>query len=309
MTKSNISGQTNERNAVALIKKHAPFFIKLSGKEYCVVDAEQLGGGNPEPKADIALHIKEGKTIKKIGVSMKKPNFGFFESWMNAEKVYTLLMSIGIESKDANEIVAGLIKKAETISKSKEFKKQVLNEYAAMVEVIGRQMPVSQIAKDGNKFKIKNFVVTQEQTKKIQKLLLNDPKKRFGSNKIGSSFEIPNIYVPLRDLLGSKFKKFLQNTIGGTSTNKFKADYVLIQTIQTSLTKKQLIEALEQAESIEDVIKKYNNNEDVNIKFRLRPITTTRSLYSTTNAGKFRKGSEFYNNDDIGISWTVQVVK
>lgn len=305
----NTSGQSSERNAVALIKKHAPFFITLSGKEYCVVDAEQLGGGNPEPKADIALHIKEGKKIKKIGVSMKKPNFGFFEAWMSAEKVNLLLESIGMDTKDRTAIVKGLIDKAKVATESKELKKQVLSEYKAMVELIGNSMPVKKMTKDGSKFKIKKFTISKEDSRKVQALLLKDKKKRFGSNKIGSTFEVSNIYLPLKELMGSKYTNLLHNTIGGTDQNPFKAEYVLVKTFSTNLTKKQLIEALEESESISQVVKRYEKDESINIKFRLRPITTTRSMYSTDNAGKFRKGTEFYSDDTIGISWTVQIVK
>jgi len=300
----NISGQTNERNLVALIKKHAPIIITLNGKKIKIVNAAQLGGGNPEPKADIKLILADKS---EIGLSMKKPNFGFFESWMNKEKTLQMLISVGMSPKEANVIVNGLVERAAAMSKSREFKNEVLGEYNAMIELVGKGHKINSAAKEGNKFIIDSFSVTSPIKNDVVNKLLKDKKHRFGTSTISSSFKVENIYVPLNELLGNNYKSFLKNVIGGGRDNPFKADYVLVGTFRSSLKEADLIKALESAKSVDQVVDEYSNNPDVNLKFRLRPITATRAAYSTTNAGKYRKGSEFYADENVGVSWTVHV--
>lgn len=299
-----ISGQTNERNLVNAIKKHAPFEITLGGKKHKIISARQLGGGNPEPKADIALITKD-KT--EIGISMKKPNFGFFESWMNEEKTYMMLVTVGMEPKQAKEIVKGLKDKAAEMSQSRAFKNEVMNEYNAMIELVGKGSKIDSIARKNNKFVVENFSVTGQVKSDIVNKLLKDKQKRFGTSSISSSFKVENIYIPLNELLGRNYEKFLQNVIGGGADNPFKAEYVIVGTISASIKEKDLISLLQSAKSIKEVVKEYSNDPNVNLKFRLRPITATRAAYSTTNAGKYRKGAEFYFDEKIGVSWTVHV--
>lgn len=300
----NISGQTNERNLVALIKKYAPIIVVMGGKKIKIVNAKQLGGGNPEPKADIALILADKS---EVGLSMKKPNFGFFESWMNKEKTLQMLISVGMSEKEANMIVNGLIKKADEMTKSREFKNEVLREYNTMIELVGKSHKINTVAKRGSKFIIDSFSVLGPVKNDVVNKLLKDKKHRFGTNSISSSFKVENIYVPLNELLGRNYKSFLKNVIGGGRDNPFKADYVLVGTFRSSLKEKDLIKALESAKSVDQVVDEYSDSPDVNLKFRLRPITATRAAYSTTNAGKYRKGSEFYANEDVGVSWTVHV--
>lgn len=300
----NISGQTNERNLVALIKKYAPIIVVMGGKKIKIVNAKQLGGGNPEPKADIALILADKS---EVGLSMKKPNFGFFESWMNKEKTLQMLISVGMSQKEANIIVNGLVKKADEMTKSREFKNEVLREYNTMIELVGKSHKINNVAKKGSKFIIDSFSVLGSVKDDVVNKLLKDKKHRFGTSSISSSFKVENIYVPLNELLGRNYKSFLKNVIGGGRDNPFKADYVLVGTFRSSLKEKDLIKALESAKSVDQVVDEYSNSPDVNLKFRLRPITATRAAYSTTNAGKYRKGSEFYANEDVGVSWTVHV--
>jgi hypothetical protein len=60
-------------------------------------------------------------------------------------------------------------------------------------------------------------------------------------------------------------------------------------------------------QSIDEVVNKYADSDEVNLKFRLRPITAIRAAYSTTNGGKYKKGAQFYADTNIGVSWTVHV--
>lgn len=303
--KSDPSGQQSERNLVNLVKKYAPFEINLNDNTYKILDAEQLGGGNPEPKADVAIITNKGK----LGISMKKPNFGFFESWMNAKKTLDMLISVGFDKKEAAEIVDVLKDEAKKKSNSQDFKKEVLNEYNTMIELIGNSHPAIKKIKNNQKFLISNFSMDSVNKSDIEKKLLKDKNHRFGRNKISSSFNVENLYLPLNKLLGNNYKKFLKIVIGGGQTNPFKADFVIQATIQTNLKEEQLIKILESSKSINQVVDEYSSDDDINLKFRLRPITATRAAYSGTNAGKYKKGAEFYANEDIGVSWTVHVAK
>jgi hypothetical protein len=304
------TGQASERNLVNLINKHAsktdPLVFRIGNTSFSVVAAAQLGGGSPEPKADIKLVLSNGK---EVGISMKKPNFGFFESWMNKDKTYQMLLSVGIEEAEANLVVTGLVNKAIDVSKSDSFKSEVLKEHAAMTELIGTTHPIHAATKTGNKFNIENFKVSPAISQSVNAALLKDKQKRFGTGTASSSFKIENVYIPLKELLGSKYKDFLKKAIGGGSNNPFKADYVLVGTFTHGLSKASLINELKKMQSISYVVDKYNNDDTQNIKFRLRPITSTRASYSKTNAGKYKKGAQFYADETIGVSWTVHISK
>lgn len=287
-----------------MVKKYAPFKVSLDGDVYTVIDAEQLGGGNPEPKADVALYVKERKN--PIGISMKKPNFGFFESWMDEKKLLTLLESVGLDSTQSQMISDGLKKSAK--QKTKSMKDEVLSEYKAMKSVV-KSINVDKIMKTGNNFKIETLKISGVEKTKIVKEMLADKQKRFGTAKIGSTFKIENVYAPLNILLGRNYQDFLHTIIGGSSTNPKQAEYVIVETIGTTLKQNKLIEILNTAKSIKSVVNEYANSDEVNLKFRLRPITITRAAYSTTNLGKYKKGGKFYADDSVGISWTVHITK
>ena len=252
------------------------------------------------------LFRSDGTTKKEIGISMKKPNFGFFESWMDEEKLKQLLESVGVDSSERDTISNGLKKKAK--EKSSEMKGEILKEYNAMKTTV-KSMDVDKIAKQGGKFKVGGLKISGAEKNKIVKELLADKQKRFGKGTIGSTFSIENVYVPLNELLGTNYTSFLETVIGGSSTNPFQAKFVIVETIPASLTKDKLTSILQSAQSISEVVKEYSSSDDVNLKFRLRPITLTRAIYSTTNLGKYKKGEKFYSDSGLGISWTVHVTK
>jgi hypothetical protein len=306
MAKANPTGQQSERNLVKMVKKYAPFNVTMDGKTYKVIDADQLGGGNPEPKADVKLVVKDGTKTKEIGVSMKKPNFGFFESWMDEAKLKSLLESVGMESTARDTIAKGLKKKAK--EKTAEMKSEILNEYKAMKSIV-KTINLDKMAKTGNKFKIDALKVSGTEKNTLVKELLKDKSGRFGKATISSTFKIENVYVPLNDLLGRDYQNFLQTVIGGSSANPFQAEFVIVETIPGTLKQDKLIEILNSAQSIKSVVAEYSSSDDVNLKFRLRPITIARAIYSTTNLGKYKKGAKFYGDEDVGISWTVHVTK
>jgi len=301
-----VSGQQSERNLVDAINDFAPFDIKLGTVKYTIVSSKQLGGGNPEPKADISITTSRGK---EIGISMKKPNFGFFENWMNENKLRLLLKSVGIEGDPQDVLVKELKQEVEDMTTSATFKNEVKKEYDAMMELIpsGEVKKLKSLTKDGSKFKVKTLSIPKSYRTIIGNALVDDPKNRFGASVIKSSFKVNNIYKSLKEILGSNYSTFLKNVIGGSSDNKYSAEYIIVETINKGIDLKQTIKALENSKSVDDTVKKYANDDKVNIKFRLRPISITRALYSSTNQGKYKKGSEFYSNENVGVSWTVFV--
>jgi hypothetical protein len=291
---------------VNAINDFAPFNIKLGTTKHKIVSSKQLGGGNPEPKADISITTSTGK---EIGISMKKPNFDFFENWMNENKLRLLLKSVGIEGDPQDVLVKELKQEADDMSTSATFKGVVKKEYDALLELIpsGELAKLKSLTKDGSKFKVKTLSIPKSYRTIIVNALLDDPDNRFGSTKIKSSFKVNNIYKSLKEILGKSYPKFLKNVIGGTSDNKYPAEYIIVETINKGIDLKQTISALENSMSVDDTVKKYSNDDKINIKFRLRPISITRALYSSTNQGKYKKGDQFYSNVDVGVSWTVFV--
>jgi len=304
--KTSTSGQQSERNLVNAINDFAPFDIKLGTEKYEIVSSKQLGGGNPEPKADISITTSTGK---EIGISMKKPNFGFFENWMNEKKLRLLLTNVNIEGDPQDLLVKELKDEAKTMSKSVTFKNAVKEEYNTMMELIpsGEVKRVKSLTKDGRKFKVSSLSIPKYNRAIITKALVNDPKNRFGKTKVKSSFKVNNIYKSLKEILGENYTNFLKNVIGGSSTNKYPAEYIIVETVNKSVDLEKIIEILENSTTVDDTVKKYENDVKINIKFRLRPISITRACYSSTNQGKYKKGSEFYFDDTIGVSWTVFV--
>jgi len=302
------SGQQSERNLVDAINDFAPFDIELGTVKYTIVSSKQLGGGNPEPKADISITTSTGKDIF---ISMKKPNFDFFENWMNENKLRLLLKSVGVEGDPQDLLVKELKDEAGTLSKSAIFKNEVKREYNAMLELIpsGEVKKIKSLTKDGSKFKVKTLSISASVRTLITNALIADPKKKFVPYQKGvkSKFLKPNIKKSLKEVLGSNYNIFLKNVIGGTTENKYPAEYVLVETIDKGIDVKQTISALEKMMSVDDTVKKYANDDKVNIKFRLRPTTITGATYSKTNLGKYKKGSEFYSNESVGVSWTVFV--
>lgn len=301
----NVSGQSSERNLVDAVNKYKNFTITLDGKTHVIKSAKQLGGGSPEPKADIALITTSGISI---GISMKKPNFGFFENWMDEEKLRKLLSSVGMTKKQSDIIVKALKNKLTKIMSDSKFRLIVMAEYKAMIESSRFD---DSLFKTGKKFRADDLNISSTERANICKVLPKRKDRMFGSsnNSPTSKYKVENIYAPLQELLGSGYVSFLKTVIGGDSTNPYPAEFIIIKTISAKISKADLIDTIESAESVEQTVKKYVNDPEVNLKFRLRPITITRAAYSQTNLGKYKKGLKFYSDMSLGISWTVFVTK
>ena len=294
-----MSGQDSERNLVAAIKnvvdanggQPVPMTIGTLG-EQMVVGAEQMGGGKPEPKADISLVLADGGSI---GLSMKKENFGFLENRMDENKFRAKLVEVGLE-QDARDILVQDMKNKlaevtqEQASVIEEEKRQFLEVVTAVDPSYSFPSP---LAKDGAAH---------------QALAVSEG---FGKNGLlKNSFKIKNIYLHLSDVLGESYRSFLTLVCAGAETNPARADAVLIADVPPGITDAgELQNILAKTQSIDEVVEYYISDPNVNIKFRLRPITKVRTTYSNSNRTHYKVGERMYDNPDLGVSWTVFAVR
>ena len=111
------SGQGSEKNLVASINN----LIKANGGQPVALDLGELGsreiksavtkgGGNQEPKADISLITTDDESL---GISMKKPNFGFFENWVTMETLKDRFTDAGISEKASEFVTDSLVRALE----------------------------------------------------------------------------------------------------------------------------------------------------------------------------------------------------
>ena len=89
------------------------------------------------------------------------------------------------------------------------------------------------------------------------------------------------------------------------------ADAVLVASVPPNLIDlDSVVELLGKAYTIDEITDKYANDPNINIKFRMRPVTLVRTTYSKTNAGKYNKDkSKMFYDPDLGVSWSVFAVK
>ena len=293
-----MSGQDSERNLVAAIKNAilingGPLKLEIGTLgTHTVVDAEQMGGGKPEPKADVNLILDSGDTI---GLSMKKENFSFFESRMDENKLRAKLEEVDLEEGPINIIVADMKKKLSdvTIEQAEmilEEKKQFLNIVMAADPSYNFPDP---LIKDGAAHR----ALAMSQT--------------WGKNgMLKNPFKIKNIYLHLSDVLGDKYRNFLKLVVSGSETNPAKADGVLIADVPPGITNvNELRSILLKTKSIDETLDYYIKDDNINIKFRLRPITKVRTTYSGSNRSHYKVGERMYDEPTLGVSWTVFAVR
>lgn len=132
----------------------------------------------------------------------------------------------------------------------------------------------------------------------------------FDLGGLGSRFKIENVYVPMRKIMEKAtgevdaYENIVRVLVSGASGNPFPASAMLTADVPAALDKAdswrgkklaasetQLLAILDQIQDTENVIKQYSNpNHTTQLVFRLRPITLTRTIYSTSNASKYRQG-------------------
>ena len=257
---------------------------------HVIKEARQLGGGNPEPKADIVLITESGE---EIGLSMKKENFAFLESWMDAKKMMLRLQQVGMTEEESGIVVEEM--------------------RDALAMLTDQQKPVIEEER-------LSFIKLMEQIDPAYEF--PDPvgadvmealsrSRAFGLyNRFRNNFKIANYYAKLSDILGDKYENFLRLVVAGGEENLHPADGVLVSDVPAGITDPAVLsEHLSKTQTVEDVVQHYKTDPAINIKFRLRPITKVRTTYSKTNRGKYKVGQRMYENEELGISWTVSVVK
>ena len=97
---------------------------------------------------------------------------------------------------------------------------------------------------------------------------------------------------------------------GGTSQNPARATAVLIANVPADVSDINTLQSiLAKTKSIDEVVDYYISDPNINIKFRLRPITKVRTTYSKSNRTHYKVGERMYHDPDLGVSWTVFAVK
>jgi len=292
--KEQMSGQQSERNlvdAINLVTQEGPVSFDLGALgTYAVAGAAQLGGGNPEPKADIKIVTAAGK---EIGISMKKENFGFFQNRMDEPKLRQMLAGAGMETPAQDLLVAEMKEK--------------------LAEMTQEQSVVLQEEKDT----FLKIVLGADPAYEFPNSLLKDSpatgalieSQQFGKNgTLKNSYKIKNVYLHLSDVLGENYKDFLTMVCAGTSENPFPAQAVLIADVPSGIgTAEEVQQILTKIKSIPEMVTHYANDENINLKFRLRPITRVRTTYSKSNKSHYKKGIGMYEEPSLGVSWTVFV--
>lgn len=289
------SGQDSERflaNAINTICADGPKSLSLGDLgTYEVVGARSVAGGFPEPKADIAITLKTGQ---EFGISMKKENFEFLENWMDKDKLYGRLQQVGMTPEESEAVVTRLISQARLSTEQ-------------LADVIQRE-------REAFTSRVQELVPGYRYPDRISKDVMNQLAKydefrtAAGTFSIGG-FKIANYYVKLSGLFGERYGEFLKLIVEGGDDNPKKADGILVADVDGTVKNiEQLQLILDRIKSVETIVKEYKADPKINIAFRLRPITLTRTTYSRTNANKYRVGKRFYENPELGVSWTVSVV-
>jgi hypothetical protein len=297
MDEETMSGQANERNLVNAVKavvaaNDGPVELDLGslGKKK-IVDAEQLGGGNPEPKADIKLITSTGK---EIGISMKKENFAFLENWMDEKKLLLRLQQVGMEFEEAEKVVEEIKEELKTLTS--DMKQDIEKERKAFVSIAEKADP--------------DYEFPNPINRKILEALLESKEFGDGKGKFKTSFKLKNYYRTLSELFGDKYSKFLEIIVKGDSDNPNQAEGVLVSNVPSEINSiEELQNITANIKSIDEVVDAYEKDPKINIRFRLRPMTKVRTTYSKTNRGKYKVGQRLFEDESLGISWTTSVVK
>ena len=303
------TGQQSERNLVAAVKNAVknnnnqpiPLALGSMGK-FDIADAESIGGGNPEPKADIVLVDSTGR---KIGISMKKENFAFLQNWMNEPKLRAALAAKTTLDPAEIEIIINEIKdecKDLTSIQAKVIRAESNGFIQIAKQADPNYKPFERIKRGS---KITNQIVYDA--------LANSEgfKHQKGSTSPSSRFPVKNYYRSLQEIFKpAKFEAFLKVVVGGAPDNPNPAELVLVADInEKSYTLQQLQDIFSASETVQEVVDRYKNDPNIDIKFRLRPITEPRTTYSNSNNTKYHMKDPLHVDTELGVSWTAQVIK
>jgi len=294
-----MSGQYSERNLVAAVKNvieannNQPVSLNIGSLgTHLVADAVQMGGGKPEPKADVNLILASGETI---GLSMKKENFAFLENRMDESKFRAKLSEVGLEENERNILIEDMKEKLAEITQAQA--NVIEDEKKKFLDIIAAADPAYQFPDPLIKDSSAHLALANSDL--------------FGKNGVlKNPFKIKNIYLHLSDVLGESYRNFLTLVVAGTAQNPARADGVLVADVPPGIGDiEELQRILSKTKSIEEVVDYYVSDPNINIKFRLRPITKVRTTYSKSNRTHYKVGERMYHDPDLGVSWTVFAVK
>lgn len=289
-----MTGQENERNLVAAINTAARdggFTANIGSMgEYKILGAKSIGGGNPEPKSDIVLHTDKGD----LGVSMKKENFDFLESWMDEARFRRKLAEVKLPPKAIDTVISET--KAALAAITQKEAELLLQERQSFI----------QIATSGDP----SYTFPNKLVKGSAAFEALANSEFWNGKEIKSPYRMKNYYLHLAEVLDNKYKNFIKLVCRGGEDNPMPADVVLIADVPSNITDSNKVsDILNQALTIDEITEKYASDPSINIRFRMRPVTEVRTTYSTTNRGKYKKGTKMYWDKDLGVSWTVFAVK
>jgi hypothetical protein len=286
------TGQESEQNLVDAIKTFAPFEVLIPHLgDIIVTGAQKSGGGSPEPKADVVIDYQKNGAAGKLKLSMKKPNFGFFQNRMNYEKFEEFLTGAGLPIV-ARQALTSLIKK-ELKKQMETIKDEVIAEREAFLKYVkvgeGEKLPL--LRKDDPSF-----------IKMVQEDVWGPP------GQFKNKFPITNIYFSLRDIMDEKyFSNFIAIVVKGESGNPLPADTVLEETVESSISKNELMNIMSKIQTADSVVSKYVEDPKMNMRFRLRPMTEVRTTYSKSNRAHYKARFGFF--EDYRVAWSIFVIK
>ena len=261
--------------------------------EVTVMGALKRGGGAKEPKADISILYEgaEGK-IEELGLSMKKPNFGFYQNRMSLEVFDDFLTQSGM-SKEGREKLKKHINDVLNEVMERTAGEQIKAEREAFVKFLGGKDPGD----------LKPLIKGESPYTDI---LNSDEWGEVG--KFKNPYKITNVYFSLRETMEKEaFKEFIKIIIKGGKDNAFKADAVLVKAIKKGIGLPELKAALDDIENADVVVQEYVENENLDMRFRLRPMTEVRTTYSGSNRSHYRRQFAFYPTHKV--AWSVFVIK
>ena len=295
-TEENMTGQQSEENLVTAINNvvnaNGPFNAKLGNLgNYTVTGAKKMGGGRPEPKADVVIETDMGD----VGISMKKENFAFLENRMDERRFRKNLDNVGLTGEAQDILVRDLQSKLADITQQQS--SVIKEERDQFLKIVLKENPKytfpSPLIKDSAEYKA----------------LISS--SLFGKNGVlKNSYKIKNIYLHMSDVLGENYKQFIKIVCAGGPDNPFQADGVLVSNVRDGIIDLKVVKnILGKIQTIDEVVDKYVNDPKINIKFRLRPITKVRTTYSKSNKSHYNVGTRLFDDPDLGVSWTVFAVK
>ena len=174
-----------------------------------ITGADQLGGGRPEPKADVEIKTNNGS----LYISMKKSNFAMIQSWAPGKTILKYLLDAGLSPEHALQVIDDkLIPKAKAISKE---------ERASIVAEKWRWIKLAQSVTASYTYPEEYFY---QDNPKLRQAMMNNVGWHTARGPT-SPESIPNYYVPMVEVVGEKaWRNMVRIAVAGDSENPQQAN-------------------------------------------------------------------------------------